>query len=206
MSLACQPLERTLCGRLVFLLAIREYDLKRWRHCKSIVYWVFYGNIRCTQILGTNGRMRSQCVPGPFSRVGRGLGMRLYVYCVQRTYCITSKIQRKTNNNIMLDFRPIFRANYTWACILLPFIAYTYDNFYENWDYFLLFDKGCRMIRGAESLEEIQYLSSWTSHAECHCIVFLPLTVCVFRCWTGLTIMDTSVSHSTCLDSVYLIS
>ena len=89
MSLACPPLKWTLCVRLVFLLATCKYDLKRWHHCKLIAYWVFYWNIRCTQILGTNGRMHSQCVPGPFSRVGRGLGMRLYLPVTQTTrHCI----------------------------------------------------------------------------------------------------------------------
>ena len=48
-----------------------------WRNLKYLVYWIFYGNIRCTQILGTNWRMRSRCVPGPSPRVGRGLGTRL---------------------------------------------------------------------------------------------------------------------------------
>ena len=92
MSIACQPLERTLCARLVFLLAKREFDLKRWRNCELIVYQVFYGNIRCTQILGTNGRMRSQCVPGPFSRIGRGLGTRL-VRCLPDPFSTISNEQ-----------------------------------------------------------------------------------------------------------------
>ena len=50
---------------------------KGWRNLKYLVYWIFYGNIRCTQILGTNWRMRSWCVPGPSPRVGRDLGTRL---------------------------------------------------------------------------------------------------------------------------------
>ena len=41
-----------------------------------------------------------------------------------------------------------------------------------------------------------EFLSLW------YCILSLP-PVCVFRCWTGLTITDTSVLHSTCLDSAY---
>ena len=31
----------------------------------TIVYGLFYGNIRCTKIFGTLWRMRRQCVPGP---------------------------------------------------------------------------------------------------------------------------------------------
>ena len=44
----------------------------------------------CTQILGTNRRIHSQYVPGPFFRVGRGLGTRLdscillWIICTSR--------------------------------------------------------------------------------------------------------------------------
>ena len=41
--------------------------------------------------------------------------------------------------------------------ILFPFIAYTRDDLCRKLDYFQSFGKGCRIIRRAEFLEEIQY-------------------------------------------------
>ena len=77
-----QLLKWTLCIHLALLLAKCKYELNRWCNYISVVYWVFYGNIQCTQILGTNGCMHSWCVPVPFSHVGRGLGTRLIYSCI----------------------------------------------------------------------------------------------------------------------------
>ena len=38
---------------------------------------MFYGSISITRFLWSDWRMRMQWIPGPFSRVGRGLGTRL---------------------------------------------------------------------------------------------------------------------------------